>query len=133
VLLWSPPPIEYIHKILLKQIAGLFLGQRTDHCVLQINIQSLRMVYNFRGHDNVRQEISGWLHLPSQIREPEPQHRHRERPAASVCISRLHLISLRHLASFLNMGFFRTTDLLNTLQELMFTIESTDLIATSTS
>jgi len=105
-MLWSHPSIEYIHNILLKLSTGLLLGQRTDHCVLQINIQSLRVGYNFRGHDNVRQEISGWLQLPSRLREPESQHGHRERPAASVCTSRLHLISSRHLASFLNMGFF---------------------------
>jgi len=132
-LLWSPPSIEYIHNILLKLITGLFLGQRADHRVLQIDIQSLRTRRDFREHDHVRKATSGWLQLPSRLREPESQHRHRERPAASVCISRLHLISSRHLASFLNMGFFPRADFLNTLQGLMSTIESTDLIATSTS
>lgn len=44
-------------------MTGLLLGQRTDHRVLQINIQSLRTGRDFRGHDNVREEIHGWLQL----------------------------------------------------------------------
>lgn len=44
-------------------MTGLLLGQRTDHRVLQINIQSLRTCRYFRGHDNVREEIHGWLRL----------------------------------------------------------------------